>query len=392
MERRSSITDQEKLWTRNFLLICLSNLATFMGFQMLMPTLPVYVDFLGGKESEIGLVIGFFTVSAVIIRPVAGKGVDTSGRKGIYLLGLLVFTLSCLLYNWTYTIALLLLVRFLHGFGWGTSSTAAGTVVADVIPKQRLGEGMGYYGLAGTIAMAVAPAAGLYLINEFSFPVLFYASTGLATLAFLLGSLIHYRKMPAARAETKGALFEKCAFRPSLVIFFVTMSYGSVVSFLALYAGEKGIANIGVFFTVYAVTLALTRPVSGMLLDRKGYDVVVYPGMVAIAAAMLLLSRAEYLGMFLLAGVFYGIGFGSVQPSMQALTVRNVAFHRRGAANGTFFSAFDLGIAVGALLWGAVSQAVGYSQMYLWTTLPVLTALILYWVSGRVAGGERAAT
>ncbi len=383
MERRSSVANQEKLWTRNFLLICLSNLATFMGFQMLMPTLPVYVDFLGGKESEIGLVIGFFTISAVIIRPVAGMGVDTYGRKGVYLLGLLVFVFSCLVYNWTDTIPLLLLVRFLHGFGWGTSSTAAGTIATDVIPKQRLGEGMGYYGLAGTIAMAVAPAAGLYLIHEFSFPVLFYASTGLAALALILGSLIHYRKTPAAQAQTKGAFFEKSAFRPSLVTFFVTMSYGSVVSFIALYAAEKGIANIGIFFTVYAVTLALTRPVSGMLLDRKGYDVVVYPGMVAIAAAMLLLSRAESLGMFLLAGVFYGLGFGSVQPGMQALTVHDEAFHRRGAANGTFFSAFDLGIAVGALLWGAVSQAVGYSRMYLWTTLPVLTALVLYRVTGR---------
>jgi len=151
------------------------------------------------------------------------------------------------------------------------------------------------------------------------------------------------------------------------------------------------VANIGVFFTVYAVTLALTRPVSGMLLDRKGYDVVVYPGMLAIAAVMLLLSQAESLGMFLLAGVFYGLGFGSVQPSMQALTVRNVPFHRRGAANGTFFSAFDLGIAVGALLWGAVSQAVGYAQMYLRTTLPVLTALVLYRVSGKAVEGERGA-
>lgn len=391
MEQGVLLATREKLWTRNFILICFSNLATFMGFQMLMPTLPVYVDFLGGKESEIGLVVGFFTISAVLIRPLAGIAVDTYGRKGIYLLGLLVFTFSCLSYNWTYTIPLLLLVRFLHGFGWGTSSTAAGTVAADIIPKQRLGEGMGYYGLAGTVAMAVAPATGLYLVNEYSFPVLFFTSTGLAATAFLLGALIHYRKMPPRQAGEKIALFERKAFRPSLVIFFVTMSYGSVVSFIALYAGEKGIANIGIFFTVYAVTLAVTRPLAGILLDRKGYDVVVIPGMLAITVAMFLLSRAEFLGMFLLAGVFYGIGFGSVQPSMQALTVRNVAFHRRGAANGTFFSAFDSGIATGALLWGAVSQAVGYAQMYLWTTIPVLVALILYRVSGRI-GGESPAT
>lgn len=200
---------REKLWTRDFILICLSSLATFMGFQILMPTLPVYVAFLGGKESEIGLVIGFFTISAVVVRPFVGRGVDIYGRRGIYLFGLLVFALSCLAYNWTRTVMALLMVRLLHGFGWGASSTAAGTVAADLVPRQRLGEGMGYFGLAATISMAVAPAAGLYIIERFNFSALFFASTGLAALALLFGCFVRYRKMPPRQAGARSSVFEK---------------------------------------------------------------------------------------------------------------------------------------------------------------------------------------
>jgi len=380
---------REKLWTRDFILISLASLATFMGFQILLPTLPVYVAFLGGKESEIGLVTGFFTISAVIIRPLVGKGVDLYGRRGIYLLGLVVFALSCLAYNWTQTILALLLIRFLHGFGWGASSTAAGTIAADVIPGKRLGEGMGYYGLAATVSMAVAPAAGLYLIENFDFQVLFLTSTGLAALALLFASLLRYRRMPPGRQTgARPSLFERRALRPSLVMFFITTSYGAVVSFIALYAAQKGIANVGIFFTVYAVVLGLTRPGAGILLDRRGYDTVILPGISAIVAGLLLLSRADSLGMFLLAGVLYGIGFGGVHPSMQALAVKNVPFNRRGAATGTLFTAFDLGIACGALLWGAVAQATGYAVMYFLAALPAAAALVLYRATRDPAAGE----
>lgn len=369
------------LWTRDFILICLANLTIFMGFQMLLPTLPVYVKFLGGDETMVGLIIGVFTISAVIIRPFTGIALDLYGRRIIFISGLLVFLLSSLAYNWTPTVLVLLAIRLVHGLGWGVASTATGTIVSDIVPRQRLGEGMGYFGLAGTLAMAVAPALGLYIISTMNFTVLFVASASLGLITLLLGAAIHYRNIsgPAQR----GALFEKTALRPSLVIFFTTTTYGAIVSFIALFAAQKGIANIGVFFTVYAFTLMLTRPVSGILVDRKGFNVVVTPGVILIAAAMVVLSQAETLWMFLLAGVIYGTGFGSVQPSMQALAVKNVPPNRRGAANGTFFSAFDMGIGVGATLWGYVSKFVDYSQMYLVAAVPALIALLLYWLLSR---------
>ncbi|HHY94218.1 MAG TPA: MFS transporter, partial [Firmicutes bacterium] len=307
------------LWTRDFLLISLANLAVFTGFQMLMPTMPVYVQSLGGSETMMGLVIGIFTLSAVAIRPLVGWALDAVGRKVILLLGLAVFVFSALLYGWAPSVAALLGIRLLHGCGWGFSTTAAGTVAADVIPAERLGEGMGFFGLAGTIAMAVAPALGLYVIDRFSFLALFGLSASLAAVALLLAAPIGYRlphptdqaatpTRPAVSGRPRATFFEPGAVRPGLVTLLTNTTYGAVVTFLALYATQQGIANIGPFFTVYAVTLALTRPLSGVLMDRRGFDVVVVPGLICVAVAMLLLSVSRHLGMFLVAAVFCGLG------------------------------------------------------------------------------------
>ncbi|MDD3654396.1 MAG: MFS transporter [Desulfotomaculaceae bacterium] len=367
---------QTSLWTRDFILICLANLTIFLGFQMLLPTLPVYVKFLGGDEAMTGLVIGVFTISAVLVRPFVGMALDVYGRKIIYLSGLLIFLLSSLAYNWAPTVLVLLAIRFIHGFGWGAASTAGGTIASDIIPKKRLGEGMGYYGLAATLSMAVAPAAGLYIINQYNFTWLFIVSASLGFITVLVGMAIKYHRVDGT--GQRGTLFEKSVFKPSAVMFLATTTYGSIVSFIALYADQKGIANIGIFFTVYAITLTLIRPIAGMLVDRRGFNVVVLPGIIFIVLSMAALSQAYNLWIFLLSGIIYGIGFGSVHPSMQALAVKYVAPNRRGAANATFFSAFDLGIGTGAILWGYVSKAVGYSQMYLLAAIPAALALVIY--------------
>ncbi|WP_031514034.1 MFS transporter [Desulfofalx alkaliphila] len=374
------------LWTRDFILICLVNLTLFLGFQMLMPTLPVFVAHLGGQESMVGLVVGIFTVAAVVVRPFVGRSLDTHGRKPLLFAGLVVFIIITLAYNWAGSILMLLVLRFLHGLGWGTSNTATGTVASDIIPKPRLGEGMGYFGLATTLSMAVAPALGLYIIYQYNFTVLFFSSAALAILSLALSTCIKNEvKRDPKEAAPKGfaSMFEPQAFRPSLVLFFITLTYGAVVTFIALHAAEKGILNIGIFFTVYAVVLAVTRPLAGMLADRKGFDIVVIPGTLLIAVGMLILGIAEPLWMFLAAAVFYALGFGFAQPSLQAMTVYNLPPHRRGAANGTFFSAFDLGIGVGAVLWGVVSQLVGYGTMYMISAIPALLALLLYLMVGR---------
>lgn len=372
-----ALNQEERLWTKDFILITIISLFTFLGFQMLLPTLPVYAKSLGGTDAHAGLVIGIFTFSAVLIRPFTGYALDVYGRRGIFFIGMLIFAACVFGYMWVPSLLILLLLRFMHGFGWGLTSTASSTIAADVIPKARMGEGMGYYGLAATLSMALAPAFGLFIISRYDFNILFLLSTFMVIIAIILAFFIRYHTV--SKPPTKFNLIEKDALGPSLVIFFITMTYGAVVSFLAIYAGELGISNVGLFFTIYAIALAISRPIAGRLSDKKGFDIVVIPGIILIIIAMFLLYSADNLSWFLIAGVVYGLGFGAVQPSLQALAIIATSPEKRGGANATFFTGFDLGIGLSSIMWGIIAGAIGYSLMYLCAVIPALVGLGFYY-------------
>lgn len=367
------------LLTKDFILIIIINLLIFFGFQMFMPTFPVYIKKLGGGDSMVGLVVGIFTISSLAARLLSGMALDRIGRRVVFLAGLGVFILAVLSYNWLPTIGLILAFRLIHGFGWGASSTASSTIASDIIPKERFGEGMGYFSLASSLPMAIAPAVGLFVVSNFSFTALFFVSAGLAALGFLLAFALKYHKVDMQeRPKTKAAFFEKSSVRPTIIIFLVTITYGSIGSFLPLYAAQKGIQNIGLFFTVYALSLLVSRPVFGRIADKLGHNFAVIPGLICVLITMVLLAQASAMPMFLIAAFVYGIGFGAVVSSLQAMAVANTPPYRRGAANATFFTGFDSGIGLGAILCGSVATAVGYSRMYLWAVVPALLAFILY--------------
>lgn len=369
------------LWTRDFILVCLTNFVIFTGFQMLMPTLPVYVKKgLEGSESIVGLVSGIFTVSALSIRPWVGLELDRRGRRDVYLLGLAVFIVSALAYHWATTVPTLLLLRILHGVGWGASTTAAATIVADLLPATRRGEGMGYFGLSANLGMAIGPFLGFFLTGKQNFSVLFTTVTFLALLAFFLANTIHVPPLRFTPEAGRPALFEATSFLPSLQMFFVTFTWGGVTSFISLHADQHGIKNIGIYFTVYALALIATRPLAGRIFDHHGADATLIPGFLFLTSGMTTLALAQNLSHFLIAAVLNGAGFGAIHPTLQALTVNRAAPARRGAANATFSSAFDVGIGTGAMFLGIVSQRVGFRGMYLFAALVGFAGLIFYFL------------
>jgi MFS family permease len=369
------------LWTKDFVSITILNFLIFFAFQMLQPTLPTYVKQLGSGDSIVGLVSGIFTISAIIARPFAGMVLDRIGRKGVFMIGLSVCALSVLAYNWVPIIGIIIIFRLIHGFGWGASSTSSNTIASDCIPQERFGEGMGYFSLASSLAMAIAPAAGLFLVTKYNFHVMFLISVGLIILVFFIAFTINYRKIEKnERMDSKASLYEKASIRPAIVIFFVSVTYGAITSFLVLYTAQRGIENIGFFFTIYALSLLVSRPGFGRITDRFGPNFAIIPGFVCVIIAMVLLSAASTLPMFLISAFIYGIGFGAVQSTMQAMAVANVPPKRRGAATATFFTGFDSGIGFGAMILGSVASAVGYSHMYLCGAVPVVIACILYFI------------
>ncbi|MGJ7920056.1 MFS transporter [Neobacillus sp. LXY-4] len=383
-ERKHSAEGKEKIWTKDFILICLANFFIFLGFQMTLPTIPLFVEELGGNDQMIGIVVGIFTFSALILRPYAGHALETKGRGFVYLIGLVIFVVSVGLYGYATGIMFLLLLRIIQGVGWGFSTTASGTIATDLIPPRRRGEGMGYYGLSGNIAMAIGPSLGLALVGVLNFKQLFFICAGLGLAAYLLASRIKFKKVdrPSIEAHTsnrkKWDLFEKSALPPSILLFFITVTFGGIATFLPLYTVQKDIPGIQWYFLLYAIALMVSRTFAGQLYDRKGHGAVFVPGTVLIIIAMLLLAWLPNSFILYCAAVLYGLGFGTIQPALQAWSVDKAPIHRKGMANATFFSFFDLGIGCGAILFGQIGQMFGYDSIYLTAAVSVFLSILIY--------------
>ncbi|MDR6551345.1 MFS transporter [Paenibacillus qinlingensis] len=377
-------TQRKPLWTKAFLITSLANLLLFFSFQMLIPTIPTHLSMLGGDNVQVGLVIGIFTISSLLTRPFAGRALDRLGRKHVLLVGLTICALTIAGYSYIAAVTLILAARFVHGIGWGLSTTSLGTVIADIIPPERRGEGMGYYGLSNTLAMAVGPLTGLWVMQSLGFSYVLLVSTLLALLSIFSSLFITYPKpLPPLKAHIRirfvDRLWEQTALLPSALLLCTAICYGGIVTFITLYGIEAHIPNVGLFFLCNASMVLLVRPITGVLFDRKGPAWVLLPGAAFTISGLLLLSYAQSNASLAIAALCYGVGFGSIQPALQAWTIQRSSPERRGAANGTFFSANDLGIGLGALALGALANWSGsYAIMYRYSTVLIVLFLIIY--------------
>jgi MFS family permease len=372
-------TTTEKIWTRDFTLICISNFFIFLGFQMTLPTIPLFVEHLGGNEQLIGLVVGIFTFSALLIRPFAGHQLEIRGRRFVFLLGLAIFVLSVGTYGIISSLLFLFLFRMVQGIGWGFSTTASGTIATDLIPAKRRGEGMGYFGLFGNIALAFGPSLGLTLAGTISYTKLFSICAILGLVALILSSRIHYKKIePVKESPRKWDFYEETALPPSILLFFITVSFGGIAAFLPLYTVQKGISGIEWYFLLFAVALMISRTFAGRLYDLKGHRAVFAPGAFSIVLAMLLLAWLPSSLVLYIAAFIYGLGFGALQPALQAWAVQTAPDNRKGMANATFFSSFDLGVGIGAIAFGQIAYLLGYQSIYIASAISVLISILLY--------------
>lgn len=372
---------QDKIVSRDFVFIWLANFFIFLGFQMTLPTLPLFVKELGGSDQIVGLIVGVFTFSALLFRPFAGHALETRGRQVVYVFGLSLFVISVGAFAFAASIMMLITMRILQGVGWGFSTTASGTIATDLIPPERRGEGMGYYGLSSNLALALGPALGLSLVGIISFTQLFLIAALMGLIALLLALVIRYKKVeesPDKTTTVKFDVFEKSAINPSILLFFVTLTFGGIATFLPIYAIEKSVEGISLYFVVYAIFLMASRIVAGKIYDEKGHMYVFPPGALMIFIAMILLAWLPSTTVLLIAAAFYGFGFGSVQPALQAWAINGAAENRKGMANATFFSFFDLGVGIGAMGFGIIANYFGYKFIYLTSALSIVFAVMYY--------------
>ncbi len=372
----------EKIWTRDFIFLCLTSILTGTAFYFLIPTLPIYMaNVLHADKSTIGLVLASYTIAALLFRPFVGNFIDWAGRKWVYLISFICFSLLFNGYMIIGSIGAMLILRFLHGLTWGASTTTGATLAVDIIPAAKRGQGIGYFGLSMTLAMSLGPAIGLKIIgHQASYNRLFFIASLLSLAGVVMAFFIKYPKFkPHASANfSLQNLIEPKSIVPSINLLIIQITYGGLISFIALFGKEIGIHNPGTFFIVFAVGIFVARLFAGKIFDKEGPKRVVIAGIILLIIGFPILALIKNHFGFLLAAFILGIGNGVIFPIFQSMVNNLVEPHRRGAANSTLFTAFDLGIGSGMILFGFISQTTSIGTAYIFSSVICLLALLYF--------------
>jgi MFS family permease len=353
-----------RLLSRDFGLLWLSSLLSFGSFFLLLTALPLYALDLGGRESEVGLVLGVFALSAMCLRPVAGVQLDRRGRVPILALGALIFALASAGYAIVPSLVALLALRAFHGTGMALGATAGPVLAGDLAPVGRRGAAIGLQGSAQNVASALGPPIGAALAASLGYPRLFLAAAAMAAAGFLCATRI--REPPRAGAAARSARtapFVARAVAPGAVALGLNVAYGTLASFVPVYAVRVGLSNPGLYFLAFALSMIAGQTVGGRLSDRFGRAAVLLPGLLLLAAGVALVP--SFSGWALLAsGVVAGLGQGAAQPTLFALAVDRVGPAERGAALGTVGTFLELGIGGGSILAGLLAERAGLETTF----------------------------
>ncbi len=351
----------------NFLLVFFASLLMFTAFYILLPTLPVFLNrVLKIDEGQIGLILAVYTLAALLIRPFSGYMIDRYGRKLFFIPSLLLFAIMFAAYPLAGVFIMMLVVRFTHGLIWGVATTTGSTLIVDIIPPERRGEGIGLYGLAMTFPMALGPLTGIQLTQNNNYTLMFLSAGALAMAGFLLTLFIKYPEVPHAgkTAFSFRNLIESSALPVTFNLLMINISYGGLVSFISLYALRTGIGYTGLFFIIFASGITLARIYMGKIFDRHGPKSLSITGILLLVTGHILLGLVINTEAFMIAGFLLGLGSGIVFPTFQAMVNNLVSPQRRGAANSTLFSGLDLGIGLGMLITGFLAHRIGLPRTY----------------------------
>lgn len=359
------------LWTKDFILVFLSNLLLFFSFYMLIPVLPFYLtDNLGTNNSVAGIVLSLYTISALLIRPFSGFMVDMFARKPLYLICYGFFCIIFAGYVVAVTLTLFIILRILHGFAFGISTVSGNTIAVDIMTSERRGEGIGYFGMAANIAMAVGPVAGLWIQKNYSFDALFLTAFFSSLIGFLTIVLIKPGRKEQTVPDQKQAIsldrFILVRAIPCVVLLFIAgIGYGSVLNYVGLYTEITSFnSNAGIFFILISIGIVLARILSAKTINKGKIVAMIYVGSSALILSFFLFAFCKSSIMLYIVAFLLGIGFGYFAPAFQTMLINLAEHNQRGTANATYFTFWDLGIGLGTAAGGMIIENLNFQWLY----------------------------
>ena len=383
---------KDRLVTPGYCFILAANFLLYFGFWLLIPVLPFYLsEVFNAGNSTIGIILSCYTVAALCIRPFSGYFLDSFARKPLYLLAYFIFMTMFAGYIIAGSLTLFILFRIIHGVSFGMVTVGGNTVVIDIMPSSRRGEGLGYYGLSNNIAMAVGPMSGLFLHDAgMSYTTIFCCSLGSCIAGFICASLVKTPYKPPVRREPvsldRFILLKGIPAGVSLLL--LSIPYGMTTNYVAMYAKEIGIhATTGFFFTFMAVGMAISRIFSGRIVDRGKITQVISAGLYIVVFSFFLLSACVYIIewnsmacniVFFAVSLLLGIGFDIMFPAYNTLFVNLAPNSQRGTATSTYLTSWDVGIGIGMLTGGYIAEVSTFDKAYLFGACLTIVSMLYF--------------
>jgi MFS family permease len=364
--------------------------ATFLHFvslYCLLPTLPLYVRHLGGSTTEVGLIIGILALTSLVVRPIIGAWMDRTGRREFLVAGAVIYVLASLGYSAIRSVPALLAWRVFHAIGLAAFSTAAASLAADLAPHGRRGSTMGTFGSAQAAALTVAPGIGQALVSGFGYRGLFLGSAAAAVASLACGVALSGIPSPqtAGGPEPRPWAFRDTVLAPAVLQFAASVAYGTIISFIAVMARDRGLEAVGSFFALLALSSLGVRLAAGKAYDAWGAVVVLVPLFVTLAAGIVILATVSAPGLFLLAALLSGLGIGGAHTTLLAWVVDRSVSGRRARGVAGFAACWELGVGGGTILMGRLAEFAGFGVMF-WmvATLPLIGLVGLGWLGGAI--------
>ena len=372
-------------WLKDFVLTWLSRFDIFLAHHVTRPLLPLYLITFGASSTVIGAVMAVFTITTTMTRIPVGLLIDRIGRKPFLLYGIAFFIAGKLGYLWAPSILLMLPFRVLHGLGWSGCTTAVSTISADIVPKARRGDLMGYAAMASSLASALGPVLGFALFHRFDYSGVFLGASALLILSFIFAVPVAEPKRSFTEPDKSKRWIDnimvKESLDPAIGVAFLSFGHGGILTFLPIQALKIGVTNPGIWFGVYAACILLSRPIAGPISDKISRRAAIIPGLILNLAGIVLLAFATTSNGLMAAAIVGGFGTGAAQPALMTQAVDRSDGQRRGQSLAQFQFFYDLGIGIGSLTLGALLDLVDQSFriMYLATAGVALLGLWINW-------------
>jgi MFS family permease len=374
--------ENEMIWSRNFVLLILSNFLMYITYYAILSALPIYlVSDLHASKIQVGVVVGTYTIASVLVRPFSGFALDRFGRRTIFLSALLVYSLLFSGYLVALTILSIILLRFAQGLTWGFTTVSGSTIAVDIIPASKRGEGIGYFALSTTLGMSVGPVIGLFICHQWGYIPMFVSGCFISVASLACAYAVHLRKrfVVGKRIQLKwDSMFDKNSIRPSINVFITMIAYGGLLSFIALYGREIGIHNSSLYFLIFSIGIAAARLTSGKEFDRNGPRRIITLCLVLLIIGFPLLALAKNAALFYVSAIIIGFGNGVIFPTFSSMVNNLADSTHRGAANSTLYTAVDLGMGLGMIMAGLIAQYISLSAIFWISALVCIAGLVFF--------------